>query len=301
MPTSAKSLEQLTSAPATTGQRRGQLLALAAGSFVLFVLVYAFTVRAAAGQRLDASALKGRGVLSRHDLHVAQRLHTSLDLASLALLGTAILLVALLRARPRLAVGTCTLIVGSLATTEILKRSLRRPKLGVVGVLGNAPTYPSGHTTIAMALAVSAIFVSPRRWRVAVAVLGSLFASVIGCSLVATASHRPGDVIGAVLVVTAWAAVVAAGLLRAGPDHTRRKPTLFRASPWMALGGIGLLVTSFVVAAISVVAFHFGRVGTVAFGHAFVAAGSAIVGAVLTCTALLLAALQDSELDTPGR
>ncbi|HEY5013242.1 MAG TPA: phosphatase PAP2 family protein, partial [Acidimicrobiia bacterium] len=174
---------------------------------------------------------------------------------------------------------------------------LGRPDLGVVGAFANRPSFPSGHTTIAMALGVSAMFVAPRRWRAPVAALGAVFASVIGCSLVATASHRPSDVVGAVLVVTGWAAAAAAVLLRPGIERTRGRPALLRVSPWMALGGIGLLVASFVVAAISIVAFHYGRLGTVELGHAFVAASSAIVGTVLTCTAILLAALQDSELD----
>src|SRR4051794_11521770 len=219
------------SAPAVTRQGRGQLLAIAAASIVLFVLTYAFTVRTASGQKLDISALKGRHVLSRHDLHVAQRLHTSLDLASLALLGSAILLVALLRGRPRVAVGVFALIVGSLLTSETLKQVLGRPNLGVAGAFAKGASFPSGHTTIAMALAVGAVFVSPSRFRVAVAVLGVVFASTIGCSLVATASHRPGDVVGAVLVVTAWAAVIAAMLLRPDARGPRRRAALLRASP----------------------------------------------------------------------
>jgi membrane-associated phospholipid phosphatase len=288
----------LTDAAVATNQSRRHLVAIAAASIVLFAAVYAFAVRSGAGQHLDVSAVKGRGILSRRDVHVAQRLHRSLDIASLTLLGSAIMLVALLRGRVRLAIGAGTIIVGSLATSEILKRLLGRPDLGVVGAFANKPSFPSGHTTIAMALGVSAMFVAPRRWRAPVAALGAVFASAIGCSLVATASHRPSDVVGAALVVTGWAAVAAAVLLRPGIERSPGRPTLLRVSPWMAMGGIGLLVASFVVAAISIVAFHYGRVGTVELGHAFVAASGAIVGTVLTCTAVLLTTLQDSELDT---
>ena len=277
---------------------RNQLVAIAAVSIVVFAAVYVFAVRSGVGQRLDASALKGRGVLSHRDVVVAQRVHTALDVASLTLLGGAITLVALIRGRARLAVGAGTLLVGSVATSESLKHVLTRPHFGVAGGLGNMPTYPSGHTTIAMALSVSAMFVAPRRWRAPVAALGVAFASGVGCSLVATASHRPSDVVGAALVVTAWAALVAAMLLRPGAARSRGRPMLLRVSPWMALAGVGLLVASFAVAAVSIVAFHYGRLGTVTFGHAFVAASSAVIGTVLTCTAALLLALQDSELDS---
>jgi len=58
----------------------------------------------------------------------------------------------------------------------------------------------------------------------------------------------------------------------------------------MAIGGLALLVASFAVAAVSIVAFHYGRLGTVELGHAFVAASAAIVGTVFTCMAVLLTA-----------
>jgi membrane-associated phospholipid phosphatase len=286
-----------TEVPLDTRQGRRQLVAIAAVSVVAFVVVYAVAVRTGSGQRLDVSAVKGRRILSRRDVHVARRLHTSLDIASLTLLGSAIVIVALFRGRVRLAVGVGVVVVGSLPTTETLKRILTRPNFGIGGALGNVPTFPSGHTTIAMALAVSAVFVVPRRWRTPVAVLGALFASVIGCSLVATASHRPSDVVGAALVVTGWAAAVAALLIGPGTPRVRRRPSLLRASPWMAIGGLALLVASFAVAAVSIVAFHYGRLGTVELGHAFVAASAAIVGTVFTCMAVLLTALQDRELD----
>jgi membrane-associated phospholipid phosphatase len=282
-------------------QTRRVLIAIAAAASLLVAVVYAFAVRSGWGQRLDAAAVKGRRVLSRHDLHVATRLHTTIDVVSLVLLGTAIVLVALLRRRPRLAIGAGTVIVGSLATTEALKRLLGRPDFGVVDVLKHMPSYPSGHTTIAMALSVTAMFVAPRRWRAPVATLGALFASAIGCSVVATASHRPSDPIGAALVVTAWSAAVAATLLRVETGHSRTLPTWLQLSPWMALGGIALLVASFVAVAISVVAVHYGHVDTIAIGRVFVAASSAIVGTILICTAALIITLHDADLDKPPR
>jgi membrane-associated phospholipid phosphatase len=287
-------------APAGTARARRALVAIAAVATSLFILLYAFAVRTRWGQRLDAAAVNGRRVLSSHDVHVASRLHASIDIASLTLLGSAILLVALVRGRLRLALGAGTIIVGSVATSEILKRTLSRPYLGVTDALRHTPTFPSGHTSVAMALGVSAIFVTPRRWRAPVAVLSALFASAMGCSLVATASHRPSDTIGAALVVTGWSAVVAAVLLRSDPAGSPKRSALSNFSPWMALGGVALLVASFGAAAISIVAIHYGRLDTVHFGRAFVAAGAAITGTVFICTAALLIALQDADLD-PSR
>jgi membrane-associated phospholipid phosphatase len=284
-----------------TVRTRQVLLGIAVLAIVLFVLLYTLAVHTHWGQRLDAAALEGRGLLSRHDVHVAARLHNWIDVASLTLLGGAVMLVALVRRRVRLAFGVGTIIVGSVATSELLKHTLSRPFLGVSDSIGSMPSYPSGHTSIAMSLSVGAVFVAPRRFRAPVAVLGVIFSAAMGCSLVATANHRPSDTVGAAFVVTAWSAAVAALLLRTDPAAARGRPALQTINPWMALGGIALLVASFGVAAITIVAGHYGRLQTVHFGRAFVAAGSAITGTILLCMAALLTALQDSELDPRAR
>jgi membrane-associated phospholipid phosphatase len=288
------------SAAAATAPHVRALLLIAASATVLVGVVYVLAVRSTWGQHLDRTAVAGRHVLTPENIRAAGALHRSIDVASLALLGGGIALIALLRGRRRLAFGAGIVIAGSLSTTEILKRVLDRPNLGVTDALRHAQSYPSGHTTIAMALAIGAIFVSPRRWRATVAVLGAGFASLVGCSVVATASHRPSDAIGAALVATAWAAAVAAALLRSDEDRPRPATTRLRLAPWMALGGIVLLGAAFVATSMTVVAIHYGRVGTIEFGRAFVAAGSAIVGTILLCTAVLLIALHDIDLGRPS-
>jgi len=280
---------------------RHALIGIAVVATVLVLAVYAFAVRSASGQRLDAAALKGRRVLSRSDIHLAARLHHAIDVASLLLLGSAIVLVALVRGRPRLALTAGIIIAGSLATTETLKRVLARPHLGVADALKGTPTYPSGHTTIAMALCVAAIIVVPRRLRGVVAVPGVVFASVVGCSVVATASHRPSDPIGAAFVVTAWSASVVAVLVWSDAARTSTGPTWLHSSPWMAAGGVALLTMSFVVVAITTFSRRYGHLDTVEFGRAFIAAGSAIVGTILSCAAALLIALHNTDLDQRPR
>jgi len=281
-------------------RHRRVLFGIAAFAMVLLFGVYLCAVRTPWGQRLDATAIRGRLVLSRHDIRVAARLHTTIDIASVALLGGAVVLVAFLRGRRRLMLGVGVLMMGSLATTETLKRVLGRPRLAATDPLRYLPTFPSGHTTIAMALSVGALFVAPRRYRTAVAVAGVVFAAAVGCSVVVTASHRPSDAIGATLVVTAWAAVIAAFLLRAEPSRAGR-PAWLRLSPWMALAGISLLSAAFVIVVVVALAIHRGRLDAIEIGHAFVGAASAIVGTILLCVATLLIALHDVDLDRPGR
>ena len=274
---------------------RRALLAVAAGAVILFAVVYVLAVQTKWGQRLDATALKGRRAV--RGVHAAARLLTTIDIAAIALLGAAIVLVALLRVRPRLAIAAGTVIAGSIVTTEVLKRIvLSRPDFGIVDALHSTRSFPSGHTTVAMSLGVGAMLVAPSRWRALVATLGAAFASAIGAVVVATASHRPSDPIGAALVVTAWAATVAA-LLMARDDGGGREPAGVRAGPWFAFGGLVLLVVGFVGLVATAVAIHRNRLDTVDLGGAFIASTSAIVGTILVCTAALLVVLRGVELD----
>jgi membrane-associated phospholipid phosphatase len=284
---------------AVSTQPRRTLLALAAVATAALAVVYTLAVRTAWGQRLDATALRGRHALRTRPVHAAARLLTTISVASIVLIGGAIIIVALVRARPRLAAGAATIIAGSTLTTELLKRVvLPRPSLGVVDVLRSRPSFPSGHTTIAMSLAIAAMLVVPSRWRAVVGVIGAAYAGAIGVALIATANHRPSDPIGAALVVTAWTGVVAAMLIPRDGEE-RREPAGAHASPWLALGGSALLLVAFVGLVATVVAIRRNRLDTIELGGAFAASATAIVGTVMLTTATLLAVLRGVPLDRP--
>jgi membrane-associated phospholipid phosphatase len=280
------------------GPRRA-LQTLAGVATLLVGVVYVLGVRTGWGQRLDATALRGRHALEPRAVHAAARLLTTIDVASLVLIGGAIVLVALARVRPRLAVGAGIVIVGSVATSEVLKHFvLTRPDFGITDALGARASYPSGHTSVAMSLGVAALLVAPRRWRAPVGIAGAAYASAIGVAVVATGNHRPSDPIGAAFVVTAWAAGVAS--LVVVPDRRRRRdPTVTRATPWIAFVGLVLLVIAFVGVVGTFVAIRRNRLDTIEVGGAFIAASTAIVGTVLLTTAGLLGALRDADLDRP--
>ncbi|HTL85338.1 MAG TPA: phosphatase PAP2 family protein [Acidimicrobiia bacterium] len=269
----------------------------------LVIVVYVIAVRTSWGQHLDAAAVKGRrNVLSKEGVRVAHTVHTTIDIASLVLFGGTIVGIAVLRGRVRLAAGVAAIIVGSLATTELLKRVLPRPDLGVADALRNAPSYPSGHTTIAMALSIGAILVAPRRLRAGVAVIGVAFASAIGCSVVVTASHRPSDVVGAALVVTAWSTATIAYLLRSTElGHSSQRRSWMRVEPLMVIVGSALVGSAFLGIVGLTIAFHDGPLDAVELGRAFIIAATTVIGTVMLCTAIPLVSLQDTELDRPVR
>jgi len=281
------------------GSRRPVLLGLAGVAVAAFWVIYVISVRTRWGQRLDATALSGRGALRPRTIDAAAQLLTTISVASLVLVGGLIVLIALARRRPLLSLGAAVVIAGSVVTSEVLKHLvLSRPDLGINDALGHVASYPSGHTTVAFSLAVAALLVVPSRWRATVGVLGSLYAIGIGVAVIATANHRPSDPIGAVMVVTAWGATVAAGLQTVSVSTARegRGPI---ASPVLAVGGATLLAIAFVGLAGTAVAIRADRLGTVEVTGAFAGACAAIVGAVLIATAALLGALRGVSLDPP--
>ena len=153
------------------GRRRARaLLALAIVSVVLLGALYVVAVHTEWGQRIDDAALDGR-TTRQAVLDATSDLLNTISVASLVLGTAAIMLVALLRSRPFLALTAGVVIGGSVVTTEALKRYLLdRPDLvGRPDDLGMTNSFPSGHSTVAMALAVGIVLVvmprSSRRGR----------------------------------------------------------------------------------------------------------------------------------------
>ena len=117
--------------------------------------------------------------------------------------------IGLARGRVLLAIAVGVSIVGANVTAEVLKRIvLDRPDLvNGIGYLGN--TYPSGHSTVAMSLAVGAVLVAPRRLRGTAAVAGIVYATAVSTAVLLTGAHRPSDAVAAAFVAVGWGAVVA--------------------------------------------------------------------------------------------
>ena len=120
--------------------------------------------------------------------------------------------VALLRRRPRVAVMIALVLLGANETTELLKPLLAAPRdPGPFGVLYNA-TWPSGHATAAMSLALCMVIAAPARWRPAVAAAMAAFAIAVSYSFLELAWHYPSDVLGGFLVAGTWTLLGVAGL-----------------------------------------------------------------------------------------
>jgi membrane-associated phospholipid phosphatase len=127
-------------------------------------------------------------------------------------LCAAVVLVALLRRRP--GVALVIVIFGANTTTQVLKPLLAAPRPPVSGIWAIAPaSWPSGHATAALSLALCAVLAAPARIRPAVAAIGAVFAVAVSYSFLTLTWHYPSDVFGGFLVATAWTLMGIAALL----------------------------------------------------------------------------------------
>jgi membrane-associated phospholipid phosphatase len=196
------------------------------------ILTWVVAALVPASQARDAAALDGFTHLTRLGA-VAYRVAELADPQSCLLLGAVLIGVALLRGRPRVAAAVPLVLLGSALTSELLKPLVAHAHATTIGLRDiPAASWPSGHATAAMALALCAVIVAPRPLRPIAALLGAVFATAVGFSLLILARHMPSDVVGGYLVAALWISIALATLRRADlrwPVRTGRR-TLGRAT-----------------------------------------------------------------------
>ena len=228
-------------------RRTKTLLWMAAGCAALFGLVVVAAYFWGPTETLDEKGLAG--FVQARDGWVTSLPYRFTRLGNppqVATITLALAAFALLRGRPRLAVGVIALIAATSVSGQALKAvlgHLRFPEIFDYPVGPEA--LPSGHANAAMSLALAGVLVAPRRARLAAAVIGSGLALAVGASVIAIGWHFPSDVIAGYLVATGWAFAIFAVLHELNVRHpatTRWSRTaLARASDRVATGGLALL------------------------------------------------------------
>jgi membrane-associated phospholipid phosphatase len=180
---------------------------------IALALVWAIAELVPAVQWKDAVALHDFTLLSRPrvDGPALFLLHL-LNPLQFVLWGIALMAIALARERPRVALAVGAIMGLAPLTAETLKPLLAHPHVSVGGVYIGAASWPSGHSTAALVLVLSAVLVAPTRLRPFVASIGAVFALAVGCALLILAWHMPSDVLGGYLVASLWAALAVAAL-----------------------------------------------------------------------------------------
>jgi hypothetical protein len=192
-----------------------------AGVGILGLLATAYVaLRTSQGLHLDSAAA---AAVSSPPL-VLDRLYEGLNWVSVGSVAISLLVcvtLAVMRRRFDLALGAVVIIGGADLMTQFLKNDLFRRV-----DIGQGPnSLPSGHTTVALSIALAAVLVAPSAWRSAVAIGVSATAALVGVALVLGRWHRPSDVIAATFVclISAAAGLVVAALVRRRPPAVAPK------------------------------------------------------------------------------
>lgn len=188
------------------------------GSLVGFLFTYFALVWTSFGQKAENAALP--------ELSLQRSWASNVDMA---IIVAAVLVIVIARKKafpPLLVLG------GSVLLAQVLKLYvLVRPELDEEAVLVHN-SFPSGHTTAAVASVIAVTMAVPRRFALWVAVPGAIAAGAVAAETVSLGWHRFSDTLGAALLVSTIAFLVlfrwTAGLV---------------VPPVLAAGGVWLMVT----------------------------------------------------------
>lgn len=245
--------------------------------------------------RADALTLHGFMSLDRPSVHsLARAVAHVADPAPYGLLGALLIGIAVVRGRPRVAAAVACVLLGAAFTTDyVLKPALAAPRFAAELGFRQVPSgsFPSGHATASMALALCAILVAAPAFRPYVAALGAAFAIAVSFAFLSLGWHYPSDVLGGFLVAGAWTGA-AVGALRLSaarwPARTGRQAAgrvisrvhLRAAAALTALAGLACV--AIVAAFASGRAIDFLRLHTAfAVGAAAIAVTGVVVAGVL--------------------
>ncbi len=202
--------------PASDRERPGVAPALLVAALCVLGLAAVWAVAS------HVTALRLRDAQLLHDFSsiegprinaVARELLALLNPAQFTIWAAAVVLFALARERPRLALAVALIMGLAPFSAELLKPLLAHPHLGYgeTHAIG-AASWPSGHATAATVLALSAVLVVPRRWRSFAVALAVGFVLAVGVALLIRAWHMPSDVLGGYLLGSLWTALAVAGV-----------------------------------------------------------------------------------------
>jgi hypothetical protein len=298
---------QLPPRPAWHGDARSTrlglgLIALGTAAFGVVVVTYVLSTHTVRGQRAENAVLGVRRDQLRGGPTSATELLAAVSVWSLVAAIALVMLVALARGRPRLALGAGAVITCSILTTEVLKKLiLPRPGLDPNAppwLLGNI--FPSGHTTIAVATAVAFVLVVPYHFRGLAALVGGFYAAGLGAATLEAGWHRTSDAVGAVFLVLGMA-LWACGVLvwwRGAGDPPAERHRMWAYVPLAAVAAVGGIV-DIVGLPRTLRAIDTGPLTDAGLEEAY-AVGLALVAlAVAVAMGVLLVALRDISLDTP--
>jgi membrane-associated phospholipid phosphatase len=235
------------------------LLALSALSACAAASVWLVALHAPGGRRLDGAALQAFAGVLRPPLSPSTNgIAVLADPVPFVLGGLALVAIALWRGRWLMAAIVPVILASANLCTHWLKPALTDPRsITVDGIDRIYPgSWPSGHSTASMSLALCLVLVVGPRLRPLAAVAGAAYAVGVGYSLVSAGWHLPSDVVGGYFVAASFTLLGAATLAAL----ERRQPAGAagaNAIGWRTLAGpAAALAGAAALGAVDVVAVH---------------------------------------------
>lgn len=195
---------------------------------VAFILLAAAVMLGVVAAHTDLLTTPDQQIsINLHDLDSGW-VHTVVSTVSLALspaIGVAIIIVwtcaLVLRDRRLAALSTFVTLCAGWGAAQVLKHLIDRPRPPYE--VADGPSYPSGHTALAVAVVFAAVFLARKTdRRDAALTLGTLLVALVMFSRVILGAHYLTDTVGAVLA-SSGAIVLAAGIWQtAAPWLVRR-------------------------------------------------------------------------------
>jgi membrane-associated phospholipid phosphatase len=224
-------------------------LALASAAAAFEVWLAAFHVPTL--RHLDGSAMQTFSGVAPAPLQPSIRgVAVLADLTPFLIVCAVLIVVALLRRRWLMAVVVPAILLSANLMTQLLKPALADPRtLELRGVeMVYHGSWPSGHSTVSMSLALCLVLVVGPQLRPLAAVLGAGYAIAVGYALVALGYHLPSDVVGGYLVAATFTLIGAAALVALQERHPvragRERPPLPISAPALSAAVAMLLATT---------------------------------------------------------
>jgi membrane-associated phospholipid phosphatase len=269
------------------------LVALAALCAGAAAIVWLVAFHAPAGRRFDGAALQAFAGVVRPPLSPSTNgIAVLANTVPFVLGALALVAIALRRRRWLMAATVPAILVSANVCTQWLKPALTDPRvIEVDGIDRMYPgSWPSGHSTASMSLALCLVLVAGPRLRPLAALVGAAYAIGVGYSLVSAGWHLPSDVFGGYLVAASFTLLGAAALAALEKREPAAEPGTI---PWRSLAGpAGALGAAVALGALNVVVVHSdGAIASVRGAEVLVVA-FAIAALGLALTAGLALALR---------
>ena len=262
---------------------RRTTLAFAGAAFgvVAMVLTWYLAHEVAALRSVDANILAGFLQLGRPRVNqVTNAIANLCDPMPYVVFAAVPIAIALVRGRPRIAVALGVLLIGANESTELLKPVLTGSRDAVAGLALTHSTWPSGHATACMSLALAMIISVSARWRPVVGAAMAAFCIAVVYSFLELGWHYPSDVLGGFEMASTWALLVVGCLAL----YEARHPVARRVVAVGRSFSIGAAVAP--AASLLVLGVAFAAVLTALRPHAVIGYATSHPGFVVGATAI---------------